>query len=313
MKASLILLLVAATWCEDLITQEGADKIKAAGATWEVEDPDSSVFKGISIEEFASRLQAAWPENSTLPELQLDDAEADTGNSSRLLQANQGGFGNRGGQGVQVPLNFDGRKEWGKCIHSGGDQKKCSGCWAFGVVNHLSDRFCVKGWDVKLSVQDLLECSPGNKCCKGGSAENAYKYVMQTGLVDDACKPFDAQCNECRPRSCHRYKCVRDSAWVTSDANKAKREIYVNGPITAIYNVYEDFAYYKGGIYQKTSSKKIGSHSVTLVGWGVHNGMEYWICKNSWGDKWGLKGFFYIKMGDAEINSYMTSCKPLVQ
>lgn len=301
MKTILILLLLTPILCEDLITQEGVDKIKAAGATWELDDPETTVFKNISIEEFASRLQSSWPDDSDLPELEIDFGQEDPNNSSRLLQS------------VRLPTNFDGRKEWGKCIHPGGDQKKCSGCWAFGVTNHLSDRFCIKGWDVVLSVQDLLECAPGNKCCEGGSAEKAYKHIMQTGVVDAGCKPFDTKCGECRPRSCARYRCVKNSAWVSKDAQKVKWEIYMNGPVTAIYNVYDDFAYYRGGIYRRTSQKKIGTHSVTLVGWGVSQGMEYWICKNSWGDKWGLNGFFMIKSGDAEINDYMTSCKPLIE
>jgi len=303
MRTNLILLLIIGIWCEDLVTKEGADKIRAAGATWEIDDPDASIFKGVSMEEFATRLQSSWPENSTLPELEIefgqeDENSTEGSNSTRLLQS------------IKLPINFDGRKEWGKCIHSGGDQKKCSGCWAFGVINHLSDRFCIKGWDVKLSVQDLLECTPGNKCCEGGSAEYAYKYIMSVGVVDEICKPFDAKCKECRPKSCARYKCAKNSAWVTSNPQKVKMEIYTNGPVTAIYNVYEDFVYYRGGIYQRTYGKKIGAHSVTLVGWGYANGMEYWICKNSWGDKWGLNGFFYIKSGEVEINTYITSCKP---
>lgn len=310
MKVVLILFLFALVWCEDLITQEGADRIRAAGATWEIEDPDQSIFKGISVEDFASTLESSWPLETTLPELEFAQNETFNGSDgdSRLLQMGMGM-----NMGYRLPREFDGRKEWGKCIHSGGNQKKCNGCWAFGVANHLSDRFCIKGWDVELSPQDLLECTPGNKCCKGGSAENAYKYVMKTGIVDQGCKPFDSKCNECRPRSCTRYRCVPNSAWVTQDTMKAKREIYENGPITAIFDVYDDFAYYKGGVYYKTSTKKIGIHSAVLVGWGVDKRRnEYWICKNSWGDHWGDHGFFKIKVGDSGINSYITSCKPLI-
>jgi len=286
--------------CEDLITKEGADKIRAAGATWSVVDPDKSIFKGTSIEEFKSRLQQEWPVNSSLPELEIEIPGNDTKNKSRLLQV----YG--------IPMNFDGRKVWGKCIHSGRNQKKCNGCWAFGVANHLSDRFCIKGQDVVLSVQDLLECTIGNFCCNGGNALNAYNLVMMQGIVEENCKPFDAKCGECRMSRCRRYRCIMNSAWVTTNPIKAQIEVFMNGPISAIYNVYADFPYYEGGVYYRTTNMRLAVHSVTIVGWGVENGVPYWICKNSWGDNWGLKGFFMIRMGDSEINSYMTSCSPLI-
>ena len=27
--------------------------------------------------------------------------------------------------------------------------------------------------------------------------------------------------------------------------------------------------------------------AVTIVGWGVENGVKYWKCANSWGPAWG--------------------------
>ena len=53
-------------------------------------------------------------------------------------------------------------------------------------------------------------------------------------------------------------------------------------------------------IYQSTI---VGSHAVRVVGWGVdESGVEYWLCINSWGKKWGDNGRFRIRKGTNEAN-----------
>ena len=211
-----------------------------------------------------------------------------------------------------LPKKFDGRKRWGKCIHSGRDQGECNGCWAFGIANHMSDRFCIAGKDVMLSPQDLLECCSGNSCCQGGTAGNGYKYMMEIGLVDENCKPFNQDCGECRPSSCPRYRCEEDSMFWAETIEDAKREIYKNGPIEGVFDIYDDFPYYAGGVYYKTSDKFLGIHTVEILGWGKSNGENYWLCKNCWGDNWGDSSFFMIRMGECGINEALTTCQPLV-
>ncbi len=211
-----------------------------------------------------------------------------------------------------LPIHFDGRDVWGRCIHPGGDQGDCDGCWAFGIANHLSDRFCIMGKDVVLSPQDVLECTPGNSCCEGGTAGNAYEYMMSKGTVSQDCKPYDTECGTCRNVNCERYKCEPDSLFWAESIQEAKREIYENGPIEAVYDVFDDFPYYESGIYYKTSDKLLGVHTVEVLGWGKKGKDEYWLCKNGWGDSWGDRSFFKIRMGECGIEDAMTTCRPQV-
>jgi len=38
--------------------------------------------------------------------------------------------------------------------------------------------------------------------------------------------------------------------------------------------------------------------------------VNYWIVANSWGQGWGMKGFFYIRENEAGINSATFGCTP---
>jgi len=36
---------------------------------------------------------------------------------------------------------------------------------------------------------------------------------------------------------------------------------------------------------------------VFIIGWGVEDGVKYWICRNSYGPSWGEAGHFRIRRG----------------
>lgn len=64
--------------------------------------------------------------------------------------------------------------------------------------------------------------------------------------------------------------------------------------------MYEDFLSYYSGIYQHIHGSYLGSHYVRIIGWGIDNGIKYWLVANSWGESWGDKGFFKIRRGTNE-------------
>lgn len=67
-----------------------------------------------------------------------------------------------------------------------------------------------------------------------------------------------------------------------------------NGPVEASFTVYEDFITYKSGVYQHKSGSALGGHAIKILGWGVLNGTNYWLCANSWNPSWGDNGYFMI-------------------
>ena len=70
-----------------------------------------------------------------------------------------------------------------------------------------------------------------------------------------------------------------------------------HGPVEAAFTVYNDFLAYKSGVYRHTSGSALGGHAIKVVGWGVENGVKYWLIVNSWNENWGDKGTFKILRG----------------
>lgn len=43
-------------------------------------------------------------------------------------------------------------------------------------------------------------------------------------------------------------------------------------------------------------------HSVLCYGWGeTEDGTKYWLLQNSWGERWGINGYFKLLRGKDEM------------
>ncbi|KAL0478578.1 cathepsin B [Acrasis kona] len=210
---------------------------------------------------------------------------------------------------MDVPAEFDSRKQWPNCIHKIRNQEKCGSCWAFAASEVLSDRFCIASegkTDVVLSPQYLVACDTGDYGCQGGYLANSWQFLEDTGLPSDECTPYTAGGGvegEC-PSTCKdgsALKFYKASDYVTpSTPEDMQKEILTNGPVEVAFSVYRDFLQYKGGVYAHKTGGLLGGHAVKCIGWGVEDGTPYWIIANSWGEEWGENGTFKIKRGSNE-------------
>lgn len=54
---------------------------------------------------------------------------------------------------------------------------------------------------------------------------------------------------------------------------------------------------YKSGILDVPCTNNVIDHQVIIVGYGRKNGVDVWVVRNSWGERWGSKGHFYAPIG----------------
>lgn len=223
-----------------------------------------------------------------------------------------------------VPESFDARNQWKSCIHPIRNQAQCGSCWAFGSSEAFSDRVCIASSgsvNSVFSAQDLVSCDSGNYACNGGYLDEAWTYIQNEGLVTDSCDPYTSgdgsvatctkQCSD--SESWKTTKCQSGSIVNPTTVSGIKAEIYKNGPAEGAFSVYQDFYNYNTGVYHHVSGSMLGGHAIKVLGWGNENGMDYWLCANSWGSSWaGLGGFFKIKQGDCGINDQIYACTPAV-
>uniref|UniRef100_A0A0M3HJL1 Pept_C1 domain-containing protein n=1 Tax=Ascaris lumbricoides TaxID=6252 RepID=A0A0M3HJL1_ASCLU len=82
---------------------------------------------------------------------------------------------------------------------------------------------------------------------------------------------------------------------VEDDVTSIQKEILTHGPVEVAFEVYEDFLMYDGGIYVHTGGKIGGGHAVKMLGWGVEQGVPYWLVANSWNTDWGEDGISFMQ------------------
>jgi len=206
---------------------------------------------------------------------------------------------------TNVPSHFDWRDVDGKSyVTPVRNQGNCGSCWAFSIVGALESLALITldtpSVDLDLSEQTLISCSTTGDC-DGGFFDKAAEYIRKSGLPKEDCYPYNAYDTECglicqgsfgfdSSYNVKNWVFISDNA--VPDLNVLKSMLVTLGPLSVVIETYEDFNYYKSGIYSYTTGSPSGPHAVLLVGYDDRE--EYFIVKNSWGPTWGEAGYFRI-------------------
>ena len=145
-----------------------------------------------------------------------------------------------------------------------------------------------------------MDCSYkyGNRGCDGGNMESAFQYIKENDGDDtEESYPYKAENETCRfnPKNVG----ATDTGYVKlpqGDEPALMDAVYNIGPISiGMDAAMQDFQFYHKGVYSNYGCSAVAlDHGVLAIGYGKLNGVPYWLVKNSWGDKWGIKGFFMI-------------------
>ncbi|XP_028769810.1 ervatamin-B-like [Neltuma alba] len=180
------------------------------------------------------------------------------------------------------------------------DQRRCGSCWAFGATGALESVHAITtGKLVSLSEQELVDCDPLSRGCAGGWPHNAFEWVVQNGGISkEEDYPYVARQGRCKANMHDGDKVVKISGYSKiPQSDDALLCATSKQPVPVAFNA-TDLQFYKSGIYGGENCPE-GSTGVThvalIVGYDSKDGTDYWIAKNSWGENWGMNGYFFIK------------------
>jgi len=289
----IVLFIIGGTvWGQDMTIEELQALIDAEGMQWTAGETD---YSGWSLEELRSlcgTLVEETGENSPL--------------SVPLIPEEL------------LPSTFDWRDPNGEMGYDGNyvtavrnQTENCGACWAFADIAVLESDVMIginaPDWKFNLSEQELISSCGATDTggCSDDFLWTGGDYLLFDGTPYEWCLPYLATddpsaCSRCAGWASNLYKINSYLKSYYPTKGDLKSYIYTYGPIAVTMRVFRDFQEnYDGGVYEKTpGSPEVRGHAVLLIGWD--NTKNCFIGKNSWGENWGIDGYF--KIGYSQVN-----------
>ena len=222
-----------------------------------------------------------------------------------------------------LPRKFDLRKE--KRLTPVRNQGQIGSCWTFATMASLESNLFpyISAADDDFSEKNLMNLHGfASGPDDGGNATMSIGYLARwSGPVPEALDPYpkDLASNVVNklPQSSVKYRVTSIDIFPDKDYDAIKRAVMQNGAIYSTLDMGSGKYFNDANNAYYCPNADSSNHAISIVGWDddfpksnfnpisgslpKENGA--FIVRNSWGDDWGDKGYFYVSYEDAMIGT----------
>ncbi|XP_069133117.1 procathepsin L-like [Argopecten irradians] len=147
---------------------------------------------------------------------------------------------------------------------------------------------------LSLSEQEVSDCCGGHG---GHLLSDVFSCLHKIGgICSQTTYPNRTGPSRCRNDSCQAVVQVQGGVTIPNGREDLLQQHLLDQPIMAVIDAsHTSFQLYKSGIYNEKDCSSVQlDHVVQIVGYGVEQGNEFWIVKNSWGVNWGMNGYILM-------------------
>ena len=201
------------------------------------------------------------------------------------------------------------------------DQGSMGSCWAFGAAGAFESAYLIAtGIELDISENNIKNlCLPYSEYGQltnteaGNMITTAAYFVSWLGAINTTDDLYDelgkVSSIQYGPQTVRTVNAVFINI---KDQNAIKEYLTKYGAMNLfLYGANSRDHSYNSTYYSVYNNKYWGNHYVTLVGWNDTFSKDHfstqapgdgaWICKNSWGEKWGDGGYFYVSYYDKSL------------